>query len=184
MGRTLVLLALMMVTIPTGQTRTLPLGGFGHLTQPADWVVPNMARTTALVEWFFGLVPTTPFPDEVRIILMSYEDFEVEVAKHEAGPMWRDWLRNYNRTPNNYYTILAFIRPEKIEDGKVEIVSWQLSDDRILHELSHYHCRKVAVVEGFAMHDGSVADCMNAITYQVINSKEYRKFLREQPWLE
>ena len=142
--------------------------------------VQDLARLEAFIKLYFELVEV-PFPERIEVHVIPYEQFEEQLAQQNAGPQWQQWLRVYRAGDN--LTMSAFISVPHMYDNELVVTAWQLSDNDLAHEFSHYACHRIGSKVGMGLHRAPITDCVNAITSNFWHSKSYRAWLRERPWL-
>ena len=172
-------LALILILAPQG-VETIELNN-GKILYDTTLRVPDAARVESLLELFFTLHPNTPRPEQIEIHFLAYEDFEIELAQHEAGPNWRLFLRAYQTDPNSRL-MKAFVRPAGFSRNRVEIVTFELNDHTVVHEMSHWACHTFGPEIRSGMHVGDPYDCTNAATQDLMDSLKFRDWLRDRPW--
>jgi hypothetical protein len=168
------LLCMILVAVNAADTYTLPLGDFGSIEYDRLLRTPDTPRIASLLRLVFdmhpgvGLAPTT-------IELMTTGDFEEFVAKREGGAAWRVWLERYRSAHERY---LGWCDPVRARQGKLRIVTDEITDVVLVHESLHYiNCHLTT-------------DCLLLNNHNVIGdevqifmaSPAYKKWKRERPW--
>ncbi len=141
---------------------------------------PNFERIESLIFLFFLIHENTPKPESIEIHALTYEAFEVELAKNNSSA-WHQWLNRY-QIDRNTRLMLGFVKLPGFPDEVVMYVH-DMGDDTIVHELTHYACHMFAPQVGSGYHKpGYPNDCITTQMTDFMHSLRYRSWLRDRPW--